>query len=343
VSALTRSDIWYDLPGDLIAQQPLPCRSDSRLLVADRASGTLRHCVFRDLPSLLSRGDLLVFNDTRVIRARLRGTRAGTGGAVEVLLLERLGQGVWKALLKPGRRVRQGILMDFGRGLTGEVREVLPPGRAVIAFHAPDDDPDRFLEAVGEVPLPPYIQRAPEQRDMESYQTVFARHPGAVAAPTAGLHFDPALLEAVAAAGIATASLTLHVGPGTFEPLRHDEIDRNELEPERYVFPQGCSLAVEAAKSAAARVVAVGSTSARVLETAGRGGGAAEGRTSIFIRPPYVFQVVDALVTNLHLPGSSLLCLVASFMGMEFMKQAYDSALGERYRFYSYGDAMLIL
>jgi S-adenosylmethionine:tRNA ribosyltransferase-isomerase len=340
---LTRSDIWYDLPRGLIAQHPLPERSGSRLMVADRRTGSLTHAVFRDLPSFLSAGDLMVFNDTRVIRARLRGTRSGTGGTVEVLLLERLAPDTWKVVLKPGKQCRQGIRLDLSGGISAEVVGSPSPGRAVVRISAPGRDPAGALEESGEMPLPPYISRPPGQEDAERYQTVYASAPGAVAAPTAGLHFDPALLGALGSAGIGIAKLTLHVGPGTFEPLRNDEIDANTLEAERFSYPGTCSEAVSGARAAGKRLVAVGTTSARVLETVGPDSGPAEGETSLFIRPPYVFSMVDALVTNFHLPGSSLLCLVAAYMGLDFMKTAYSCAVRSGYRFYSYGDAMLIL
>jgi len=340
---LTRADIWFDLPPGLIAQHPLPSRADSRLMLVERSTGGIRHCTFRELPSLLLTGDLLVFNDTKVIRARLRGSRAGTGGAVELLLVERQGPGRWKVLAKPGRRARAGLRFEFGSGLAGEVLEVPSPGRAVVAFSSPGRDPEEALAAAGEVPLPPYIRRDPVPGDDERYQTIYARSPGAVAAPTAGLHFDRETLSSLEARGVSTASLTLHVGPGTFQPLRHDDIDMNELEAERFEFPAQCAEAVASARRAGGRIVAVGTTSARVLETVGPGAAESAGLTSLFIRPPYRFGAVDALLTNFHLPGSSLMCLVAAFAGLDLTMRAYECAITERYRFYSFGDAMLIL
>jgi S-adenosylmethionine:tRNA ribosyltransferase-isomerase len=212
-----------------------------------------------------------------------------------------------------------------------------------VRFTTPGGDPERAIELRGEIPLPPYITRAPEPEDSERYQTVYARSPGAVAAPTAGLHFDPGILDGLRSAGICSASLTLHVGPGTFEPLRHDEIGSNVLEAERFVYPASCADAVLAARAGGRRIVAVGTTSARVLETVGPDSGPVEGSTSLFIHPPYVFRGVDSLLTNFHLPGSSLLCLVAAFAGIDLMKKAYECAITGKYRFYSYGDAMLIL
>jgi len=339
---LTRSDIMYDLPVELIAQEPPASRRDSRLMVIERASRTITHSIFSSLPSFLRPGDLLVLNDTGVRKARLTGIRPDTGGKAEALLLEEMGGGTWKAMLKPGRRSRKGATLDFGHGLEAVVAEVLSPGRVLLRFGTSGCALEEALAEAGEVPLPPYIRRKAGPLDEVRYQTVYASHPGAVAAPTAGLHFDGEMLRTLEDGGVREACLTLHVGPGTFEPLRHDEIDRNELEAERYVFPGPCASAVQSARASGGRIVAVGTTSARVLETAGDGGPSA-GWTSLFIRPPYEFRAVDALITNFHLPGSSLLCLVGAFAGLELMRQAYEAAIAERYRFYSYGDAMLIL
>ncbi|MDM7993922.1 MAG: tRNA preQ1(34) S-adenosylmethionine ribosyltransferase-isomerase QueA [Candidatus Fermentibacter sp.] len=339
---LTRSDISFDLPVELIAQHPAPERSGSRLLLVEREARRLSDCMFRSLPDLLSPGDLLVFNDTRVTRARLRGRRRDTGGLAEILLLERISGDTWSVMLKPARRCRPGAVLDLQGGLEGTVVEVTGPGRAKVSFRAAGDL-ENALDAAGEVPLPPYIRREAAPEDSERYQTVYADRPGAVAAPTAGLHFDSGILSRLRERGIETTMLTLHVGPGTFEPLRHDELDRNSLEPERYEIGEACAKAVSTALSEDRRVIAVGTTSARVLETAGRGIAPSEGRTSLFIRPPCSFGVVAGLVTNFHLPGSSLLCLVSALMGLDFMHEAYSHAIGAGYRFYSYGDAMLIL
>ncbi len=339
---LTRSDISFDLPVELIAQHPVPERSGSRLLLVEREARRLSDCMFRSLPDLLSPGDLLVFNDTRVTRARLRGRRRDTGGLAEILLLERIPGDAWLVMLKPGRRCRPGAVLDFQGGLEGTVVEVTGPGRARVSFRAAGDL-ENVMDAAGEVPLPPYIRREAAPEDSERYQTVYAGRPGAVAAPTAGLHFDSGILSRLRERGIEATMLTLHVGPGTFEPLRHDELDRNSLEPERYEIGEACAKAVSTALSEDRRVIAVGTTSARVLETAGRGIAPSEGRTSLFIRPPCSFGVVAGLVTNFHLPGSSLLCLVSALMGLDFMHEAYSHAIGAGYRFYSYGDAMLIL
>jgi S-adenosylmethionine:tRNA ribosyltransferase-isomerase len=342
--SLTRSDIWYDLPSDLIAQEPSAERSGSRLMIVRRAEGSIEHLRFTDLPGLLARDDLLVFNDTRVIPARLRGSRRGTGGASEVMLLERTGAAEWRVMLKPGRRCRPGIVIDFADGLEGTVVEGAGPSRAVVRFSSARGDLEGDLQRQGEVPLPPYIRRKPDAADRSRYQTVYAARDGAVAAPTAGLHFDSGILDRLEGSGIRQARLTLHVGPGTFEPLRHDTIDMNVLEGERYSYPSACSAEIARARAEGSRVAAVGTTSCRVLETvADEPGRPSEGTTSLFIRPPYVFRVVDALLTNFHLPGSSLLCLVAAFTGLENMQRAYREAVRMEYRFYSYGDAMLIL
>ncbi len=339
---LGRADIWYDLPPELIAQRPLERRSDSRMMLVRRSTREVVDGCFRDLPRLLSPGDLLVFNRTKVMPARLRGRRRDTGGAAEILLLERLSPGTWLTMLKPSRRCRAGVTIDVGDALSASVIEVRAPGRAVLAFRS-QRDPDAELARAGEIPLPPYIRRPPDESDRARYQTVFAAEEGAVAAPTAGLHFDREVLDALALAGIREASLTLHVGPGTFEPLRHDDIDMNSLEPERFSMDPLCAGEVRSASSEGRRIVAVGTTSARVLETLGPEPEAAEGRTSLFIRPPWTFRTIDGLLTNFHLPGSSLLCLVAAMLGLELMHEAYGRAVRERYRFYSYGDAMLIL
>jgi len=336
-------DLRYDLPARLIAQRPAGMRSASRLLHADRRNGSLEDLVFSDLPRLLAPGDLLVMNDTRVIRARLLGTCRGTGGRIEVFLLGRLGDGLWRVLTRPGRKARAGTVFDFGDGLVGEVAERIDHGRAVVRFDA-SGPVEEAIARIARVPLPPYIRREPEEFDGERYQTVYASRPGAVAAPTAGLHFDRRLLTRLEEAGIRTAMLTLHVGPGTFQPLRCRELEGNRLEPEEYHVPAETVAAMAAARARGGRIVAVGTTTTRVLETVGpyADPGGASGETDLFIFPPYRFRSVDAMVTNFHLPESSLLCLVASFMGYDFMRRAYGHAVVEEYRFYSYGDAMFI-
>ncbi|MCK4304270.1 MAG: tRNA preQ1(34) S-adenosylmethionine ribosyltransferase-isomerase QueA [Candidatus Eisenbacteria sp.] len=335
----------YSLPPSAIAQYPVTPRDASRLLVLRRTSGEMKHCHFRDLPALLAPGDLLVLNDTRVIPARLFGRKVPGGGKVEVLLVRDLGKGYWEAMLRTSRRLRPGLRIDLGEGYRLEWVASLGGPFQKVAIHGPDAL-DAFLARAGHVPLPPYIRRSDTQLDRESYQTVFARHPGAVAAPTAGLHFTPALLDALQARGIRTAWVTLHVGPGTFRPLRVEDLEREELHEEFCCLPEATAAVITETMATGGRIVAVGTTSTRVLEAFSRPSGEVrpgEDTTRIFIRPPYQPRVVDALITNFHLPRSSLLMLVAAFAGRERVLAAYGEALDHGYRFYSYGDAMLIL
>jgi len=343
--SITRADLYYDLPGDLIAQKPARRRSDSRLLVLDRESG-LKDSAFAGLPSLLSPGDLLVMNDTMVFPARLRGVRADTGGKVEVFLLQPGNRCTWEALIRPGRQCREGIAMLLPEGISAHVLRPLGKGRALLRLESKQGPLDEVLPLAGEVPLPPYIRRRPVEADSDRYQTVYARHSGAVAAPTAGLHFDRPVLRALEERGVGTAFLTLHVGPGTFQPLREERLEDNALDPEAYSVPASTSRAVEETRSRGGRVVAVGTTTTRVLETLAQQEwpeGEIRGETDLFIYPPFEFRTVDALLTNFHLPESSLMGLVAAFAGLERIKRAYAHAVQQRYRFYSYGDAMLIL
>jgi S-adenosylmethionine:tRNA ribosyltransferase-isomerase len=341
---LSRSDLLYRLPEGLIAQEPLPGRSSSRLLIADRSRDTLTESTFDSLPDLLMPGDLLVMNDTRVFRARLRGTREDTGGRTEVFLLKETGANCWKVLLRPSRRARPGTRIGFEGGLSAHVEERIGGGSAVVSFHSDRGDTGELIRSLGEVPLPPYIRRPPGELDDERYQTVYASSTGAVAAPTAGLHFDDELLGELDHRGIRKTMITLHVGPGTFMPLRHEELDRNRLDPEWYRMPGDSLGLIREARETGDRIIAVGTTSVRVLETVDlRSGGSREGETDLFIFPPYRFRNVDCMITNFHLPGSSLLALVAAFMGLDFMRRAYSMAVESKFRFYSYGDAMLIL
>ncbi len=339
-------DLDFELPPERIAQHPSPERDASRLLVLDRCSGKLAHRRFRDLPELLCPGDLVVRNISRVIPARLRG-RKSSGGRVEALLLAAGpdAEGAWPALLRLSGRARIGLELHF-RGAGGEARaEVvdLGPGGEVALRFSGDVSP----LALGEPPLPPYIrggQALPEDR--ERYQTVYAREPGSVAAPTAGLHLTDALLERLSARGVALADVVLHVGPGTFRPVGAEALRTGRLHEERYRLPEATAEAVRETRSRGGRVVAVGTTTTRVLETRAGPGGlvtAGEGRTDLFLRPGSRFRVVDALVTNFHLPRSSLLLLVAAFAGRQRVREAYSEALRSGYRFYSYGDAMLVL
>ncbi len=339
------ADYDYALPPERIAQAPTPERDGARLLVLDRASGRLQHGAVRDLARWLRAGDLLVRNATRVMPARLRG-RKESGGAAEALLLGPAdAPGRFRALLRCGGRPRVGQKLRFFGAQTAREAEIAALGDAgevVLAF-PPEEDP----YAVGETPLPPYIRRgAPRTQDAERYQTVFARVPGSVAAPTAGLHLSSRVLAEVEARGVASAEVVLHVGPGTFRPLREDALEQRRLHAEPYWLPGETAAAVAAARARGGRIVAVGTTATRVLETRARDDGgvsAGRGETQLMLAPGARFRAVDALLTNFHLPRSSLLLLVAAFAGRERILDAYAEAIREGYRFYSYGDAMLIV
>jgi len=349
VEGLKVADFDYDLPRELIAQHPLPQRDLSRMMVLHRASRRIEHRRFRDLPEYLEPGDLLVLNDTRVIPARLVGTR-DTGGRVEILLI-RPEEEAWRAMLRSRGRLRPGEPLSLeGGALICQFLERLPDGEALVAFDMPSEELLARLEEVGRAPLPPYIKRPRDHdpdalADKERYQTVYARRPGAVAAPTAGLHFTERLLAALEARGIRRTTVTLHVGPGTFKPVRTERVEDHQMHSERFELPEAAARAVEEARRADRRVVAVGTTSTRVLEAVGRAGELSPraGWTDLFIYPGFEFRLTDALVTNFHLPRSTLLMLVAAFAGREFILEAYEEAKRLRYRFYSYGDAMLIL
>ncbi len=321
------SDYQFELPDELIARYPLERRDASRMLVLERGTGRIEHRQFGDLPTYLRPGDLAVLNDTRVLRARI----FSDDGKLEILLLEQQPAGTWTCLVKPGRRARAGQILKVG-GVSAEVISVETDGARVLEFERELD-----LEAIGQLPLPPYLERAAESLDAERYQTVYAQAPGAVAAPTAGLHFTPEML-----ARIEHTFVTLHVGAGTFRPVKVPDITAHEMHAERYELT-----AESAAKIAGAeRVLAVGTTSVRVLESVARAAGEIEARrsrTDIFIFPGFQFRLTDALLTNFHLPGSTLLMLVAAFAGREQVLAAYRDAVRERYRFYSYGDCMLII
>lgn len=328
----------YPLPEGAIAQHPAP-RGASRLLALDR-EGRERHRRVRDLPALLRPGDLLVVNDTRVIPARVFARRPG-GGRVELLLVERRDAEQWEALARPGRRARPGALLELAPGLTAEVVETAPTGRRLVRFSEPIEP---HLERLGHVPLPPYIRRDDEPEDRERYQTVYARRPGAVAAPTAGLHLSEELLAALAAAGVERAAVTLHVGPGTFKPVTAERVTAHRMESERYEIDEAAAQAVRRTRARGGRIVAVGTTVVRALESsaARRGEVAADsGATDLFVTPGFRFRAVDVLLTNFHLPRSTLLLLVAAFAGRERVLAAYTEAVAAGYRFYSYGDAML--
>lgn len=340
MTILTLEDFDYTLPPELIAQAPLPERSGSRLLLVD--GGALSDRQFRDLPDLLASGDLLVFNDTRVLHARLYGTKE-SGGKVEVLVERPVGRHEALAQVraskspKPGSRlVLDGDLLVEVLGREGEFFHLRFPG---------EEDLVVLLERHGRLPLPPYIERAAGEADEGRYQTVYARQPGSVAAPTAGLHFDEAVLERIRAKGVETAYVTLHVGAGTFQPVRENDLSRHHMHRERYLIPEETVAAITACKARGGRVVCVGTTSLRALEGAARAAGelkAGGGETDLFILPGFSFQVADALVTNFHLPKSTLLMLVSAFAGLDTMRAAYAHAIRERYRFFSYGDAMFL-
>ena len=324
-------DLDYDLPPERIAQKPVRPRDAARLLILDRASGEMEEASFRDLPALLAPEDLVIVNDTRVVPARLRG-RKSTGGRAEALLLERSADGAWIALVRAGGRLRPGLRFEF-EAVQVELEEVLEGGRARLRFHG---DVDALLDRIGEAPLPPYIRRPdPDKADLDDYQSVFARSPGAVAAPTASLHFTQEL-----AARVRTATVTLHVGPGTFRPLRDDAVADNRLDPEWFSVPEETARALKETSARGGSRLAVGTTVVRSLETTG--GAAGTGRTDLFVLPGFEFRAVDSLVTNFHLPRSSLLALVMAFAGIESVRRAYAHAIERGFRFYSYGDAMWI-
>ena len=335
------ADFDYTLPPDLIAQHPASPRDASRLLVVDRASGSLAHRTFREIGDCLRDGDALVVNDTRVLPARLRGRRAGTGGAVELLVLRAADGGAWEALVRGGRRLPEGAVVEVGAEPTPvRIGARLPDGRRLVSLPA-GREMLALLRAAGEVPVPPYIKRVPD--DPEDYQTVYAREEGAVAAPTAGLHFTPALLDDLRGRGVEVITLTLHVGLGTFQPVTADDIRAHKMDAEHYALSPEAAAAINARRG---RLVAVGTTTVRALESAAHTDGrivAGSGWTDRFIYPGVAFRAVEVLLTNFHLPKTTLLMLVCAFAGRELVLRAYEDAIRERYRFYSFGDAMLIL
>ena len=345
---MDRREFHYQLPDSLIAAYPTRDRQESRLLVIQRRSGEIIHSVFSELGDFLDAGDLLVLNDTKVFPARLRGVKE-SGGKAEVLLLERFPgtRSLWIALIDAAKKPRVGSRIRFGADLVAEIIGDMGRGRFGVEFHHAGDF-DEQLNALGEPPLPPYIRRSRETdlADWDRYQTVYAAHSGAIAAPTAGFHFTQVLFDKLEAKGIVRALLTLHVGPGTFQPVRDAEIEQHRMEGERYMLTAAAADKINRAKQAGHRVVAVGSTSTRALEWVALQNGkieADEGIARLFIRPGDSFRIIDALITNFHLPDSTPLILVAAFAGIELVRSAYAEAIKMRYRFYSYGDAMLIL
>lgn len=338
------SDFDFELPEELIAQQPVEPRDHSRLLVLNRQEDRLEHRYFFHLPEYLKAGDVLVLNETRVIPARLFGEKKGTGARVEVVLLHRLERDRWEVLLKPGKRVRPGSWLSFGGGLLeAEVEAVTPAGGRILRF-VYQGIWEELLDRLGEMPLPPYIHE--KLMDKERYQTVYAREQGSAAAPTAGLHFTPRLLEELQSRGVELVKVLLHVGLGTFRPVKVERLEEHQMHAEYYRLSPEAAERINRAKAEGRRVIAVGTTSTRVLETAATGPGrleAGEGWTDIFIYPGYQFKIIDGLITNFHLPKSTLVMLVAALAGRERILAAYAEAVRERYRFFSFGDAMLII
>jgi S-adenosylmethionine:tRNA ribosyltransferase-isomerase len=335
----------YVLPPELVAQAPLAERDASRLLVLDRETGAVEHARFAELPERLRPGDLLVTNRSRVFPARLLGRRE-RGGRAEILLVRRRGDGAWDAMLRPGRRLRAGMLVEVAPGLRVRIEgEGAESVLRSVRLLAEGQSEEAALERFGHAPLPPYIRRADAPEDRERYQTVYAREPGSVAAPTAGLHFTQEVLERLAARGVERAEIVLHVGPGTFRPVEVEDVRQHRVEPERLLVPEATADAIELARAQARRVVAVGTTVTRALESGLDAAGRlrpGERETDLVIVPGHRFRVVNALLTNFHLPGSSLLLLASAFAGRERLLAAYRAAIARRYRFYSYGDAMLI-
>ncbi len=337
------SDFYYDLPQELIAQDPLSDRASSRLLVLDKFSGEREHTGFHHIIDYLEAGDLLVLNDTKVIPARLLGQRENTGGKVEVLLLKRKSDNVWETLVKPGKKAKPGSRLFFGNGLLkAEVLDVVEDGNRLIRFEY-EGIFEEILDKLGQMPLPPYITH--ELKEKDRYQTVYAKYEGSAAAPTAGLHFTKDLLEQIEKKGICIAKVTLHVGLGTFRPVKVEDVTEHKMHTEYYHVTEEAAGLINQTKKEGGRVICVGTTSCRTVESAADEHGivqAGEGDTSIFIYPGYQFKVLDALITNFHLPESTLLMLVSAFAGKDHIMEAYREAIEKRYRFFSFGDAMFI-
>lgn len=341
---LLKKDFYFELPPELIAQDPLEDRSGSRLLVLDRETGEIEHKIFTDIVDYLHEGDCLVLNNTKVIPARLMGEKAGTGAAIEVLLLKRRENDVWETLVKPGKKAREGAVISFGGGLlTGRVVDVVEEGNRLVQFQY-EGIFEEVLDRLGEMPLPPYITHKLADRDR--YQTVYAKYEGSAAAPTAGLHFTKELLERIRQKGVKTAYVTLHVGLGTFRPVKEENLINHHMHSEFYQVTKEAADLINNTKEAGGRVVCVGTTSCRTIESAAGADGkvaAGSGDTEIFIYPGYQFKVLDNLITNFHLPESTLIMLVSALAGREHVLNAYRAAVQERYRFFSFGDAMFII
>jgi S-adenosylmethionine:tRNA ribosyltransferase-isomerase len=338
------ADYDFELPLELIAQTPLARRDASRLMVVHRDSGSIEHRQFSDLPELMRAGDLLVVNRSRVLRARLLGTRVGSGAPAEILLLIPLGDGRYEAMVSPSGKLKPGRKVHIARGFEAEIVSITERRTRIVQLRS-DIPLDDAIEKYGHIPLPPYIERGDEPSDAERYQTVYARESGSVAAPTAGLHFTPEVLSAIDARGVSRAEVVLHVGAGTFKPVEVDDPVHHVMHEERFTVPEETASAWSKARAEGGRVWAVGTTTVRTLESAYSDGAvrAGAGETRIFIRPPEQLKAVDAMITNFHLPRSTLIMLVASFAGYELTMRAYREAIEQRYRFYSYGDAMAIV
>lgn len=336
-------DFYYDLPQELIAQDPLPDRSGSRLMVLDKYTGEIQHKIFKNIVDYLKPGDCLVVNNTKVIPARLYGVKEGTEAKIEILLLKRRENDIWETLVKPGKKCKPGTKISFGEGLLiGEIIDIVEEGNRLIRFHY-EGIFEEILDQLGQMPLPPYITH--QLQDKNRYQTVYAKYDGSAAAPTAGLHFTPELLEQVRAMGVEITEVTLHVGLGTFRPVKVENVLEHHMHSEFYQIEQSEADKINKAKKEGHRVIAVGTTSTRTLESAADEHGMlheTSGWTEIFIYPGYQFRVIDALITNFHLPESTLVMLVSALAGREHVLDAYEEAVKERYRFFSFGDAMFI-
>ena len=337
------ADFYYDLPEELIAQDPLLDRSSSRLMHLDKKTGEIQHTDFKHIVNYLKPGDCLVINDTRVIPARLYGSKVGTDAGIEILLLKRKENNIWETLVKPGKKAKPGTKISFGDGLLiGEVLDIVEEGNRLIQFTY-DGIFEEILDQLGEMPLPPYITH--KLQDKERYQTVYAKNEGSAAAPTAGLHFTKELLQQMQDMGVKIAHVTLHVGLGTFRPVKVDDVENHHMHSEFYVVEEDQAKLINDTKKNGGRVISVGTTSCRTLESASDENGilqAKSGWTEIFIYPGYKFKMIDALITNFHLPESTLLMLVSALAGKEHIMKAYEEAVKERYRFFSFGDAMMI-
>lgn len=341
---MKKQDFYYELPEELIAQDPLEERSSSRLLVLDRQSGAVSHHVFTEIADYLREGDCLVINDTKVIPARLIGSKVGTEAKIEILLLKRKENNIWETLVKPGKKAKPGTKISFGDGiLVGEVLEIVEEGNRLIQFSY-EGIFEEILDKLGQMPLPPYITHQLQER--ERYNTVYAAHDGSAAAPTAGLHFTPELLREIEEKGVDIAKVTLHVGLGTFRPVKVEEITDHHMHSEFYQINEEAAEKINRAKAGNGRIICVGTTSCRTIESAADENGhieAGSGWTEIFIYPGYRFKVLDGLITNFHLPESTLIMLVSALAGREHVLKAYEEAVEERYRFFSFGDAMLVI